>query len=145
MKNSDDFKYVTLDFFRPSERNKILSKLIQIISFHENDKSEKIMKNVNDEAVKIDKNDEKLKNPQSRDQNLELIKNFENLRINQSIEQIEIVSTTSTLSNQTNRSFKNISCCDYVKLNDFEYKSRNCDNRDCDANAIKKVIEISTL
>ena len=101
-----------------------------------------MIKNNNDEAIEIDENNKKLKNFQSRDQDSKLTENFENLRINQLIEQIEIVLAISASLNQTNQSFKNIFCSNYVKLNNFEYKSRNRDDRDCDTNAIKKIIEI---
>ena len=83
VKDSDDFEYVTLDFFRFNEKNKISSKSIQIILFYKNDESKKMMKNNNDKAIEIDKNDEKLKNSQSRDKNSKLTENFENLKINQ--------------------------------------------------------------
>ena len=66
--NSDDFEYVTLDFFRFNKKEKISSISIQIILFYENNGSENEIKNDNDETIEIDKNDKKLKNFQSRDQ-----------------------------------------------------------------------------
>ena len=90
------------------------------------DEVEKSMKINDDKIDQNAENDEKSVFSKLRDE--DLIRNFADMKINQSSEQSN-QSTFTFQSTALNRFSKNIFKLNYVKLNDSDYKSRDRDDR----------------
>ena len=137
-KDSDGFNYATFDFSQINEKDLITHKTIDISFFEMIDEIEKSIKIDDDEIDQNVKSDEESVFSKSRDENL--IWNFADMKINQSLKQSN-QSTFTFQSTASNRFLKNISKLNYAKLNDSDYKFRNRDDRK--KNVIKKIIEFS--
>ena len=138
-KINDDFNYATFDFSQINKKDLITYKTIDISFFEIIDEIEKSIKIDDDEIDQNVKNEKKSIFSKSRDENL--IRNFADMKINQSSEQSD-QSTFTFQSIVLNRFSKNIFKSNYVKLNNSNYKFQNRDNRK--KNAVKKIIEFST-
>ena len=134
-RNSDDFNYTSFDFSRINEKDFITYRTAHI-SFSE-------MVDGIGGSIKIDKDkinqnvksDEKSVFPQSRDK--DLTRDFANMKINQQLEQLEQFNQSTFLfqSFASGRFFTIIFKLNHVKLNNSDYKFRDCANRG--KNAIK--------
>ena len=135
-RNSDDFNYATLDFSQISEKDLIKYEIIDISFSEMIDEVGKSMKIDDNEVDQNVENDKKSIFSKSRDKNL--ARNFADMKINQSSEQLN-QSTFIFQSIASNNFLRNIFRPNYVKLNNSDYKLRNRDDRK--KNAIKKIIE----
>ena len=125
-KNSDDFNYATFNFSQTSEKDLITHKTTDISFFEMVDEIGKSMKIDDDEIDQNVKSDEESVFSKSR--NKDLVRNFADMKINQSSEQSD-QSTFTFQSTASDRFSRNISKPNYVKLNDSDYKFRDRDDR----------------
>ena len=125
-KNNDDFNYATFDFSQISVKDLITHKTIDISFSEMIDEVKKSMNIDNDEIDQNVKNDEESVFLKSCNENL--VRDFANIKINQSSEQLSR-STFIFQSIASNRFSKNIFKLNYVKFNDLNYKFQNRNDR----------------